>query len=154
MVSISTNKTVMAFLVAGFMGQASAQFTYPNCGAIENKDFTVTTVVNRAMNADIDEPVKMEFDMDNQGNVNVFFIERSGTFKYYEATTKMIRKIGSIVVETSGEDGLLGIVLDPEFKTKKRFYAFYSTKTDYHISRFDLDPATLMMKMTSEKILM
>lgn len=152
--SVSMNKTALAFMLAGFVGQAKAQFTYPNCEAIANKDFTITTVLNRTMDADIFEPLKMDFAMDDQGNVNVFFIERKGALKYYDAKTKTVRKLGTVPVETGGEDGLVGFVLDPEFKTKKRFYAYYSAKTDFQISRFDLDPATLDIKPATEKILM
>jgi cytochrome c len=151
---ISVNKAAIAFMVAGLAGQANAQFTYPNCGAIENKDFTVTTVFNRTKDADIFEPLKMDFAMDDEGNVNVFYIERKGALKYYDAKAKTVRKLGTITVESTGEDGLVGFALDPEFKTKKRFFAYYSAKTDFHISRFDLDPATLELKAGSEKILM
>ncbi|MDB5104696.1 MAG: soluble aldose sugar dehydrogenase YliI [Fibrobacteres bacterium] len=148
-------KTALAFILAGFAGTARAQFTYPNCAATADKDFSVTTVISRTNSADIYEPLKMDFQMDAQGNVNIFFIERKGAIKYYDALTKAVRVLGNIPnIETGGEDGLVGFALDPAFKDNKRLFTYYASKLAFRISRFNLDPATLALKPETEKILL
>jgi cytochrome c len=153
----SIRTAAFAGLIAGLLGTARAQFTYPKCEATADKDFTVTTVVDRTLNADIYEPLKMDFDMDAEGNVNIVFIERKGAIKYFDAKTKTVRLLGTVPVATTGEDGLVGMALDPAFKTTKRIFVYYSenvTKTTFRISRFNLDPSTLALKPETEKVLL
>ena len=143
-------------ILAGILvpGAVLAQFTYPNCAATADKDFAVTTVVNKTNSSDLYEPLKMDFQMDDQGNVNIFFIERGGALKYFDAKTKAVKVLGTVAVETGNEDGLVGFALDPDFKNKKRFFAYYATKPCFRISRFDLDPVTLALKPETEKVLL
>ena len=135
-------------------GIAHAQFTYPNCAASANTDFTVSTLISKVNDAELLEPLKMDFDKDDQGNVNIYFIERLGEVKYYDAKTKMVKLLGIVPVQTTNEDGLVGFALDPEFKTKKRIFVYYSTKTTFRIARFNLDPGTLALQVGTEKAIL
>ncbi len=144
--------TLAIALATGF---THAQFTYPNCAPTADKDFSVTTVISRTNSADIFEPLKMDFQMDDQGNVNIFFIERKGALKYYDAKTKLVRVLGTIPnLATTKEDGLVGFALDPDFRNKKRIFTYYSSGASFRISRFNLDAATFALQPGTEKILL
>ena len=130
-----------------------AQWTYPNCANAVDKDFTVTQVVGRTNDASIDSPVKMDFQLDAEGNVDIYYVERMGGVKYFNGKAKTVKSIGTIDVKTDNEDGLVGVALDPDFKNKNRMFVFYSHTTGFRISRFDLNPSTHVMNPASEKVL-
>jgi glucose/arabinose dehydrogenase/type 1 glutamine amidotransferase len=94
----------------------------------------------------------MQLDVAADGRV--FFVERAGAVKVWEPATSSSRLVGQIPVVTTGEDGLLGIVLDPNFATNHWLYVFYSAveETAQHISRFTLVNGQLAM--ASERVLL
>lgn len=69
-------------------------------------------------------------------NGNVIFIERYGAIKMYDKALQETRVVDSIAVSTKytdpegkvseGEDGLLGVSLDPDFKTNNWMYFYYA----------------------------
>lgn len=149
-------KAALVGMGFGFFAIAAhAQYAYPGCAAITDKDFTATTVVSRTNSADIFEPLKMDFQMDADGNVDIFFIERKGAIKFYDGKTKAVRVLGTIAsLEIGGEDGLTGLALDPDFKNKKRIFLYYATKPTFRVSRFNLDPVTLALQPATEKVVL
>lgn len=141
--------------VALLGSMAHGQWTYPNCANATDADFAVTTVVSRALNdAPILEPLKMDFSMNADGTVDIYYIQRKGELKRYDAKTKAVTRIGLIATVTENEDGLVGMALDPDFQTKKRIFLYYAHATGFRLSRFNLDPATYVLDAGSEKILM
>lgn len=76
----------------------------------------------------------------------VYWIERKGTINLYNPRTDDYKEIDSLAVYTGEEDGLLGLVLDPDFKHNQWAYVFYSPPGDepkQHVSRFRLTPEGL-----------
>jgi cytochrome c len=123
------------------------------CPALKDADFTMTTLASQAT-ANLAEPLRMAFDMSSGGDVDIYFIEKAGKVRKYNAATKAVTTLGTIGVKTTGEHGLLGIALDPAFKTNKRLYVFYGTNQtpyQFRLSRFTLAGET--MDMASEKIM-
>ncbi len=67
---------------------------------------------------------------------NILFIERHGAIKLFDQATEEVRVIDSVRVSTKytdkegrvseGEDGLLGVTLDPNFATNHWIYLYYS----------------------------
>jgi glucose/arabinose dehydrogenase len=144
------------------IGIPFAQFTYPGCDSISESDFSVATLVDRSRDSLLKDPLKMDFHADANG-VNVFFVERTGALKYYDAGTGTVRKLGTVPgVYTGsgsfGEDGLLGIALDPDFGRNRRVYLQFSALVknlfSFRVSRFELDPATLAISPGSEKVIL
>ena len=86
---------------------------------------------------------------------NVYIVELAGKVKYYNATTRSVRTVGTIPVHRGNENGLLGIALDPGFATNKWLYLFYSAPTpeEQHVSRFTVG-ADGNIDMASEKVLL
>ena len=85
---------------------------------------------------------------------NVYIVELAGKVKYYNATTRAVRTVGTIPIHRGNENGLLGIALDPNFATNKWLYLFYSAPSpeEQHVSRFTIG-ADGNIDMASEKIL-
>lgn len=136
------------------MGWAWAQKTYPGCGPLADSDFKLTTLVSRDAQNQLEEPIKMSLDMDDQGNVDIYFVQRYGKVRKFSVATKQMTTIGTIPVDVQLEDGVTGIILDPGFKTNRRLFIYYATGTasdfKFHLSRFKLDGAG-MMDMASER---
>ena len=85
-----------------------------------------------ALTENLDEPMEMTFLNDGR----VLFVERKGALKAYNPATKETTVIATIPVNTKytakdgkvteAEDGLLGIVTDPNFATNHWIYLYYS----------------------------
>lgn len=91
--------------------------------------FTPVTIIEPG---ELDEP--MAFEVLPSGKV--YLIERKGALKAYDPATKITKKIETLEVNTKytgadgvvkeGEDGLLGIALDPNFATNHFVYMLYA----------------------------
>jgi cytochrome c len=147
---------VMAAM-AGMAVPALAAPSYPKPTAagckteLTDADFKVTTLVSHATNSETSEPLKMAFDMDAAGNVDVYFVQRFGLLRKYNAATKATVNLAKFTVPTGSSDGLIGIALDPAFKSNHWIYLYYSTNADWRVGRFTLNGETL--DMASEKVL-
>jgi cytochrome c len=125
--------------------------SWPECPDLNSSDFRTVTL---ATVQDIREPLKMAFDMDDAGNVNIYVIERRGALKYYDALAKSIVLLDSVpdvywipIGGTGGqyqpsngnnEDGLVGVALDPRFKANRWIFFYHSTVDDWRVVRYTL----------------
>jgi glucose/arabinose dehydrogenase len=84
----------------------------------------------------------------------VIFIERPGVVKVYKPTSGVVVEAGSLAVDHSGEDGLMGVAIDPAFAQNGWVYLFYSPSAalEQRLSRFTLEGDRLDEK--SEKIVL
>lgn len=137
---------------------ARADFSYAACPAFSDADLQVVPLVTNGTNAETSEPLKMAFDMDAQGNVDVYFTQRFGLLRKYVGATKTVVNLHKFTLLTGSSDGLQGIALDPDFKANRWIYLFYSgSATEWRVSRFTLsgdklDPATekILLKVVQE----
>lgn len=139
-------KTLISLLVASIAVSIAAQTSYPGCQDLKAGDFRGVTLASLATVSDLYEPVKMAFDMDAQGNVDVFFIDRidrpqrNGMIRKYDAKTKTVIKIASFVVDkdttTNYNEGLNGIALDPNFKSNGWIYLKWTEEGKLKVSRY------------------
>ena len=150
-----------ASLATAFLANiASAQWTYEGCGPVTDAAFRYETLIQRGgpVDAELEEPLKMAFDMDAQGNVDIFYVERTGNAKLYRGATRTASIIGHFTVGGAtgvSEEGLLGVALDPHFKQNRRVYYFFMPprpNSAYRLSRFIMGGTALDMK--SEKIML
>ena len=146
----------MAAMLAAGTVHAQIPVDNPGCHTpVANSEFKLTTVVARGLG--IDEPIKMAFDTDALGNVDIFWVERLGKVKKFLGATKTVMEVGSVDYYPGYEDGLTGIVLDPAYKTNHMIYLYYSQGTDkdfhFRVSRFTLD-AQGKMDPASEKVIL
>ncbi|MDB5104416.1 MAG: carbohydrate-binding protein [Fibrobacteres bacterium] len=152
-----TNTSIKTLILSAGLAMAGAAHAQLNhgCPAVANTDFKLTTVVARS--AGIDEPIKMTFDMDAQGNVDIYWVERLGKVKKYAAATKAVTTIATLNYAVGDyEGGVTGIALDPSFKTNRMMYIYYSMGKEgaYHfrVSRFQLNSANVI-DMASERVI-
>ncbi|MEQ8471383.1 MAG: PQQ-dependent sugar dehydrogenase [Marinoscillum sp.] len=99
-------------------------------------------LVRNVLTAPLAEPM----DIVVTDNSLVYWIERKGAIHTYNPGSDQTRKITQMEVYTGEEDGLLGIVLDPNFPENRWAYIFYSSPGDepkQHVSRFVLTPDSL-----------
>ncbi|XNR95369.1 ThuA domain-containing protein [Streptomyces sp. R-74717] len=93
----------------------------------------------------------MELDVAKDGRV--FYIQRSGEVNIYDPATHATTTAGKLDVYTGGEDGLVGMELDPDFKKNHWIYLYYApagaTEDVNRLSRFTVKGTTL--ELTSEK---
>ncbi len=104
--------------------------------------------------------LKVAFDANANNFADVYFILKAGTVARYNAATSTIDTLGHLSVDTFGEHGLIGIALDPNFKTNRYMYFDYMVIGSgntyvFRISRFTLGAGTTgKLDMSSEKILL
>ncbi|MDQ3001512.1 MAG: PQQ-dependent sugar dehydrogenase [Fibrobacterota bacterium] len=161
--------------------QAQVSWTYPGCPEVTDEDFEYTTLVQRNVAPDpkIAEPDKLAFDMDAEGNVDVYFTElRPGNIKRYSAKTKTVKTLVKLPnwgggpsnyltvpnpINSKGgpgqvEEGVTGIALDPNFKTNGWIYIHWSplpaTKAVFRISRFTVTGDTILLDNDKEKVIL
>ncbi len=140
-----------AFLAVVSLPGFSA-FTYQGCADVTDADFKLTVLNSNATDPATTEPLKMAFDMDAEGNVDVYFVQRFGLLRKYDGATKTTVNLGKFTVPTGGSDGLIGIALDPGFKANRWIYLYYSTTTEWRVSRFTL--AGAQVDMASEIVVL
>ena len=81
-----------------------------------------------------------EIDVANDGRV--FFIERAGALRIWHPDTERTSTAGYVPVRTTGENGMLGLALDPDFDQNHWLYMLYTVpdgEPRQHLSRFFLD---------------
>jgi len=120
-------------------------------GVVNEKPFDTARLVKVNLASGLDEP--MEVGIADNGDVLI--IERKGAIKKYFAASDSIRQIAELPVFSGLEDGLLGLALDPGFKTNGFIYLFYSPPGDkpmQRVSRFTMKNDSLLF--SSEKVLL
>lgn len=124
------------------------------CAPVQATEFRITTVVNRTA-GDLNEPVKLDFDMDAEGNVDIYWVERTGRVRKYDAKTKQSMVVGRPADVFSGDEhGLNGIALDPAFKQNRNVFLFHSvTGVGFRVMRYTLTSA-FTLDMASAKVVL
>ncbi|NNM01114.1 MAG: PKD domain-containing protein, partial [Gammaproteobacteria bacterium] len=111
--------------------------TAGDCGATVNENFEKVVLDTNVFN-----PIALDVADDGK----VYFIERGGSLKIYDPVIGSTLPAGGLSVFTGGEDGLIGVALDPDFATNAWIYLMYSPAgavAKQHVSRFTLSGSTL-----------
>lgn len=97
-----------------------------------------------------DEPTEMTILPDGR----IIFLERKGGVKLFDPKTDSVRLINKFNVNTTFEDGMIGLTRDPDFEKNHFLYIFYShpERSANVLSRFVFDGNAI--DMTSEKELL
>jgi cytochrome c len=98
----------------------------------------------------LDEPIMFEVLEDG----SAIIIERYGTIKKWDARNDLMKKIGYIPVFTHSEQGLVGMILDPNFKINNWIYLYYADASidKFFLTRWDLVNDSLVE--SSKKVLL
>lgn len=144
---------VLGLLAVGFIASRPVQ---PPGDKPEDNRFTKVILAEK-----LDEPMEMTFLNDGR----ILFVERKGALKAYNPATKEVSVIATIPVSTKytakdgriteAEDGLLGIVTDPNFAVNHWIYLYYSEPGEVAkniLTRYELRGNELVL--SSKKVLL
>lgn len=93
---------------------------------------------------DLDEPMELD-EIPGEG---IVFIERRGSIKFYDFAEKETRLLAELDVFYGNEDGLLGLAVDPDYRTNHWVYLFYTAPLEQslqRVSRFTLESGALAL---------
>lgn len=113
-----------------------------------------STVLTGASDS-LDEPMHLDFDPSAKGGPDLYFVERGGLVRRSRAPHVRVETLGRIPVRSFGEQGLLGIALDPDFGNNRRIFLSYiaaNNSNDFRVSRITLKDDSL--DPASERILL
>lgn len=137
---------------------AAAAFTYPGCPDADETQFRYQPIVGYkdpvsvdspiqkplAVDGSLLEPLHLAFDARADGKADLYFVEKGGAVKKFDAGTNTVSLLGNVTgITTGGEMGLTGIALDPNFKSNRWMYLFFAqgSPAEFRVSRFTLTPA-------------
>jgi cytochrome c len=103
-------------LLGGIQSVMAQKLDYSKSKPEENR-FTKTILTEK-----LDEPTELAV-LDDQ---RVLFAERKGALKLYDPKTKQTKVVAQMPVYSKFEYGLMGLNIDPNFKTNKWLYLYYS----------------------------
>jgi cytochrome c len=158
-------KTTLMMMTFGWAATAShAVLTWPNCKDVANGDFTQTILASHTAD-EVEEPMKMAFDLlapkgeEAKGKVDVYFTERLGKVRKFDSKTGKVLTLATIPLDIDAggsSDGVLGIALDPAFKTTHNLYVYYTfigaSEKSWRISRFTLNAGHTLMDLNTERV--
>lgn len=103
----------------------------------------------------LDEPTELAV-LDNG---KVLFAQRKGELKLYDPKKKSVKIVANVPVYSKFEYGLMGLNIDPDFKTNRRIYLYYSppsgsADTAQHLSRFVYDDVRDTLLLSTEELLL
>ncbi|MDP4680348.1 MAG: ThuA domain-containing protein [Cyclobacteriaceae bacterium] len=109
--------------------------------------------VREVLAFNLNDPMELEY---LPGQEKILFIERYGDFQLYDLKSRSMSKVGRLEVQHEpGEDGLLGMAIDPEYIINHWVYVYYtpllSNEAVQRLSRFTFDDDKL--DYDSEKVL-
>lgn len=191
---LNSRQTILGGLLSISLGALSAfsqaqlpKWGYAGCDSITPLDFTITPIVTQgqvktqAEENHIMEPLKMAFDKTADGKISIFFVERGGKIRLWDATAQKLLIVGTIPLSTgttpglgweasntANEDGLVGIALHPDFRKGKPWvYLNYSRSINgnsnikpgeisgtFRIARYTYDLIQQKINMGSETVLL
>ncbi len=79
----------------------------------------------------LDEPMEMVILPGN----DVLFVERKGGVRLFKDATKELRSVANFEVFSGIEDGLLGVVADPDYERNHWLYFYYAVAGEKAVSR-------------------
>lgn len=175
--SFSVLRIFLPTLAAIAAVSTQAQLKWEGCEDLTSNQLTLVKLVSRnstdavagvtAVDATLNEPVKLAIAKSGE----VYIAERGGSIKVWKpnGTLSVAGKLsvftGNYTTgllpdpnnsgEKSNENGLHGIVLDPDFETNRYFFVHYSPLIGnfMYISRFTMKP-DYTVDMASEKVVL
>lgn len=170
----SGKRSLLPLAMLALAVPAAAQYSFSECSDLQPTDFERTELFSRNGSAgsttvpDLSEPVAMAFNAVKSGDsvvgADIYFVQRKGSFRKYDFTTKTVKEIGFInTAETveggNGDNGLMGVALDPDFQTNRWVYLWYVPprvgQNNYRgrLSRFTLGANDTLQAATEKNLI-
>ncbi|GAA1960339.1 ThuA domain-containing protein [Agromyces allii] len=149
---IESNYEIPAFRQHILGGLEIAAGVVPSgCSATQSANYEKITLDDNTQN-----PMAMDIAPDGK----VFYAERNGRLQQIDPDTNATTTALTLAVTQANEDGLLGVVLDPDFAENGWVYLYYAPNNvggdgpHNRLSRFTYDFGTKTASLASEKVLM
>ncbi|CAG4992922.1 hypothetical protein DYBT9275_01068 [Dyadobacter sp. CECT 9275] len=141
------NPVFLKHLTGGLNYVMASSLDYSRTRPEENR-FSKKVLANK-----LDEPTELVVLDDHR----ILFTERKGKLKLYNPKTKTVKVVADVPVYSKQEYGLMGINIDPNFKTNKLVYLYYSppssaADTAQHLSRFKYDDVKDTLLLSTEEV--
>ncbi len=110
----------------------------------QKRDYASATVVpdearfkKTVLDQNLNEPMELDFLNDDQ----IVFVERPGDVKIHTLSDGTTDIIATLPVSTFGEEGLIGVAVDPDYANNNWVYLAYSDPDEWqtNLSRFTLN---------------
>ncbi|PWJ57462.1 cytochrome c [Dyadobacter jejuensis] len=143
------NPVFVSHLKGGLQYVLATSLDYSKARPEENR-FVKEVLVSK-----LDEPTELVVLDDHR----VLFTERKGKVKLYNPKTKTVKLVGEVPVYSQQEYGLMGLNIDPNFKTNQLVYMYYSppsteADTAQHLSRFKYDSVKDTLLLSTEEVML
>jgi cytochrome c len=143
------NPVFLKHLIGGLNYVMTAQLDYSKSRPEDNR-FSKKVLASK-----LDEPTELVVLEDHR----VLFAERKGKLKLYNPKTGKVKVVADVPVYSKQEYGLMGLNIDPNFKTNKLVYLYYSppstdADTAQHLSRYKYDDVKDTLLLSTEEILL
>jgi cytochrome c len=143
------NPVFVKHLTGGLEYVMASKLDYSKTRPEENR-FTKKVLASK-----LDEPTELAVLDDHR----VLLTERKGKVKLYSPKTGTIKVVADVPVYSKQEYGLMGMNIDPNFKTNKLVYLYYSPPssekdTAQHLSRFKYDDVKDTLLLSTEEVLL
>lgn len=128
--------------------QTAAGVVPSDCNATQSDSYELVPLDENTAN-----PMMLDVAPDG----TVFYVERDGRVRVIDPATNQTTTAATLSVTQANEDGLTGIVLDPDFGENGWVYLFWSPQDvgadgpHNRVSRFDYDATTKTVSLASEK---
>ncbi|GHB76258.1 ThuA domain-containing protein [Persicitalea jodogahamensis] len=142
-----SNPVYVKHLLGGMKWAMAGKLDYAKSRPEENR------FIRKVLVDHLDEPTELVV-LDNG---KVLFTERKGAVKLYNPKTGITELAATIPVHFQREYGLLGINIDPDFKTNNWVYLYYSAvdpDKNNRLVRVKWDDATNKLKLDTEELLL
>ncbi|WP_149242745.1 ThuA domain-containing protein [Dyadobacter sp. 32] len=144
-----SNPVFLKHLMGGLSYTMTSSLDFSKARPEENR-FT-----KKVLAAKLDEPTELVVLDDHR----VLLTERKGKLKLYNPKTGKIKVVADVPVYSKQEYGLMGLNIDPNFKTNKLVYLYYSppsseADTAQHLSRFKYDDIRDTLLLSTEETLL
>ncbi|NGN63951.1 carbohydrate-binding protein [Streptomyces sp. A7024] len=105
------------------------------------------TVWNGYEKVALDDDTADPMELDVAADGKVYYVQRAGEVQIFDPATHQTTTAGKLDVYTGGEDGLVGMELDPDFAENNWIYLYYapagSTEDVNRLSRFTIKDGKL-----------
>ena len=145
-----TNPTFLKHVLGGIK-YAIGENTLDYSKATSDRVPPENRFTKQVLDFNLNEPMELD-ELPDEG---ILFVERRGALKLFDFKTEQTETIAQLDLFYGNEDGLLGLAVDPNYKTNHWIYLFYSAPGDeplQYVSRFNLVDKKL--DFDSEKILL
>ncbi len=96
-----------------------AAWEWDGCPDLVDTDFEEVVIIGKTpvhsptlLHPALHEPLELDFAVDDQGNIDIYYIERLGNvYRYDGGPDNSVTIIGNVEVFTEVEQGLVGIVM-------------------------------------------